>query len=259
MGSPAIRPPVPAFHPRDAVRARIDDPAIADLLYRTDAPAGIEELLPDPSDLWAITPALGRFIGRLIVERGRRSVLEFGAGSSSVVAAQALSLNGGGKLTSLEARPEWCADRWAQVEQRTAVDSALVGSRLGLRLGRGGAHFEYLEAAEALPARGPFDFVLVDGPPWFYGRDGAIPTAIAHLAPGAIVVLDDAARLGERRTVARWLQSYPGLRLAVHDPGFGRGIAILLFDGDAGFVARPGVALGTIAQAAMLAWRRLRM
>ena len=246
------------FRPSGAVRPRIDDAGLGELLYRTDAPDGVDALLPDPSDIWAITPELGRFIARTIVERRLKSVLEFGAGSSSVVSAHALSLNGGGRLTSLEARPEWCADRWARVEQEATVDAELVGSALVLRLGRHGAHFEYAEAAAALPARAPFDFVLVDGPPWFFGRDGAMCTMIAHLAPGAIIVLDDAARLGERQAIARWLACYPGLRLAVHDPGFGRGIGILQFDGDPTFVARPSVAIGTMAQAVRLAWSRMR-
>ena len=236
--------------------ATIVDAALGDLLRRTDVPAGVEELLPPQPDLWAITPELGRFLARLIVERRPRSVLEFGAGSSSVIAAHALSLIGGGRLTSLEAHPEWCAERWATVEEQAGVDSRLIGSGLEFRLDRRGARYEYAEARAALPGRAPYDMVFVDGPPWFCGRDGALHSAIAHLAPGAVIVLDDAARPGERRTIGRWLRNFPGLRLAVHDPGFGRGVAVLTFDGDATVAAPPAVALQTVAEAAVLAWRR---
>ena len=236
--------------------AEIHDPFLGELLRRTDVPDGIEALLPSEPDLWAITPQLGRFLARLIVERRPRSVLEFGAGSSSVVAAHALSLIGGGRLTSLEAQPEWCAGRWAQVERYPTVDARLVGSGLALIVDRHGPRYRYSAAADALPGRAPYDFVLVDGPPWFYGRDGALHSAIAHLAPGAVIVLDDAARAGERRTVARWLGAFPGLRLGAYDPGLGRGVAVMTFDGNTDAVSRPADMLDACFDAVKLAWRR---
>ena len=247
-----------AFSAAGPARAEVNDAALGALLHRNDAPDGVEELLPPQPDLWAITPALGRFLSRLIVERRVRSLLEFGAGSSSVISAHGLSMIGGGRLTSLEAHPEWCAERWARVERHRDVDARLIGSALALRVDRCGVRYEYAEAGGALPGRGPFDFVLVDGPPWFYGRDGAMHSAIAHLAPGAIVVVDDAARQAERRTVARWLRTFPGLRLAAYDPAFGRGIAVLTFDGNRNCVPHAGSALRTFPEAAALAWRRRR-
>lgn len=250
--------PAPTFSATGTARAEVNDAALGALLYRNDAPDGTEDLLPPQPDLWAVAPALGRFLSRVIVERRVRNLLEFGAGSSSVISAHALSMIGGGRLTSLEAHPEWCAERWARVERHRDVDARLVGSSLALRVDRCGVRYEYAQAAGALPGRGPFDFVLVDGPPWFYGRDGAMHSAIAHLAPGAIVVVDDAARQGERRTVVRWLRTFPGLHMAAYDPGIGRGIAVLTFDGNAERVPHAAIALRTLPEAAALAWRRRR-
>jgi predicted O-methyltransferase YrrM len=50
------------------------------------------------------------------------NILEFGAGSSSLVLATALSAAGGGKLTSVEQNPQWCIEKWAIVKQKENVD-----------------------------------------------------------------------------------------------------------------------------------------
>lgn len=59
-----------------------------------------------------------------------------------------------------------------------------------------------------LPAGLPRAFALVacDGPPWDArgGRYGLLPALVHHLAPGCVVLLDDAARPGEQAALARW-------------------------------------------------------
>ena len=89
------------------------------------------------------------------------------------------------------------------------------------------------ERRARFPRGGPFDFVLVDAPQSWVGRAGALHVAHAHLAPGAVIVVDDAGREGERNLIAGWLRAYPGLRLAAFDPEYGRlGVAVLVFDGN---------------------------
>ncbi|MGE5926930.1 MAG: hypothetical protein ACM357_06230, partial [Gemmatimonadota bacterium] len=106
-------------------------------------------------------------------------------------------------------------------------------SRLVFRAFRGGAAWCYERAPAVLAERGPFDLVLVDAPQSWIGRGGALHTAIPHLAKGALIVVDDAGREGERNLVGGWLRAYPGLRLAAFDPAFGRlGVAVLVFDGN---------------------------
>ncbi len=59
-----------------------------------------------------------------------------------------------------------------------------------------------------LPADLPGDLAMVacDGPPWDTrgGRYGLLPELASHLAPGCVVLLDDAARPGEQAALARW-------------------------------------------------------
>ena len=188
----------------------------------------VEAALPDGSASWPITPALGRLLGKAVIEGNRRRVLEFGAGSSSVVFAAALARVGGGSLTSIESAPEWCAEPWARVTATPGVDARLIAAQPRLRPTRGGFIYRFDEAARAIAERGPFDLVLVDAPQFYFGRDGALPLAWSVLAAGALIVLDDAAREGERYTIARWLRTFPGLELVAFEPDLGgRGVAVL--------------------------------
>jgi predicted O-methyltransferase YrrM len=58
----------------------------------------------------------------------------------------------------------------------------------------------------------PTDFALVvcDGPPGstLGGRYGLLPQMHAHLRPGCIILLDDAARPKEQQTLQRWTQEF---------------------------------------------------
>lgn len=47
-------------------------------------------------------------------------------------------------------------------------------------------------------------FALIDGPPGAIGRAGTLFALWPHLADGAVVWLDDAARRGERATLDAW-------------------------------------------------------
>jgi len=193
----------------------------------------IEEVIPDGSNRWAISPQLARFLARAITGRDLRSVLEFGAGGSSLVLARALSSIGGGTLTSVEQWPEWCKEPWARVEQTPNVDARLVAAQPRLALSRVGLTYAFRSARAAIASRRPYDLVVVDAPPRFYGRDGALPLSYAHLVPGAWVVLDDARRAAEQWTLFRWLRTYPGLRLMHFDAAFGgRGLAVLRYTGE---------------------------
>ncbi|MDQ3209319.1 MAG: hypothetical protein M3Q37_12045, partial [Gemmatimonadota bacterium] len=86
----------------------------------------------------------------------------------------------------------------------------------------------YASAQRTVAERGPYDLVFVDAPQRYYGRDGTLPLVAGSLRTGALLVLDDAGRFGERWAIRRWLQTYAGLELVVLDPEFGRyGVAVL--------------------------------
>ncbi|MGH7528518.1 MAG: class I SAM-dependent methyltransferase [Gemmatimonadales bacterium] len=193
----------------------------------------MEAVLPGDGASYAISPAIGRVLARLVLDGSARNVLEIGAGSSSRVLARALMHSGGGRLTSIEQSPHWCRDEWAEVTATHGVDALMLVATPRLRVLREGVYYAYAGAAEALAQRGPFDLLFIDAPQWYFGRDGGLHLAYDSLRQGAWIVLDDAGRPQERWAIRRWLQTYPGLEQVGFDSSLGRnGAAILRHSGD---------------------------
>lgn len=197
-----------------------------------DVPLDLDTILPRERNPWSLSDPMARTLARFVAGLGCRSVLEFGAGWSSVVLAHALQAAGGGRLTSVEHQPEYVGDCWDRVRRVPSVDAALVVLPLRSQLSRHGLLWRYDRLARNLAARAPFDLVVIDAPPGAYGRAAPLLDSYAMLAPGAVVVLDDASRSEERSAIVRWLATFPGLRLVVHDEGVQRGIAVLVHDGN---------------------------
>jgi hypothetical protein len=192
-------------------------------------PPGLQDAVAQCTGGWAIDVHLGSVLANVVLEVGAgASVLEFGAGSSSVLLTRALTAVGGGRLTSIEQDPAWCQELWAVVQREEAVEADMLVAPPAMTLGRLG-YFAYQGRARAgVQQRGPYDLVVVDAPQYYFGREGALPLVYDALAKGAWVVLDDAGRDGERWAVWKWMQTYPGLELAYYDATFGKnGIAIL--------------------------------
>ena len=146
---------------------------------------------------------------RLIEGRTRRSrpqtVVEFGAGASSLVAAQALARNGCGQLFSFDQHADfaahtrqWLASHGLSAHIRTAP---------------------LITAEEPWPGRwydhGPLpdqiDLLIVDGPPWTIHplTRGSAECLFDRIPPGGAVLLDDAARPGERIIATTWRKRWP--------------------------------------------------
>lgn len=210
---------------------RIDQAGLARLVAAgVSLPAEVEAVLPDGRDDYEISPALARVLAGIVLTLSPRSVLEFGSGRSSLVIARALSAVGGGRLTSVENAPEFGRGAWALAERSIGVDAQRVVSKVRVTLTPAGPFNGYVDAAPALSARAPYDLVLIDGPSGPLGRDWTMFAAIGHLRPGALVIVDDTARPGERRAVERWLRRWPGLSVLLDRPEMTRGATILRVD-----------------------------
>lgn len=148
------------------------------------------------------------FLTRIVdhIEAARpREVVELGAGASTLVTACALARFGGGRLTSfdqhgdfVEATRSWLADNGLSADLH---------------------HAPLVSAEPPWPAlwydlRGlpdAIDLLLIDGPPWTlhpYVR-GSAERLFDRIAPGGVVMLDDAARPGERIVARRWRERWP--------------------------------------------------
>ncbi len=126
----------------------------------------------------------GKLLQLLARLQGARSILEFGTlgGYSSILLARALAP--GGRLITLEAKPEF-----AEVA-RASIERAGLGDVVEIRVG---------PALETLPkldeeGRGPFDLVFIDADK--VNTPNYFAWALAHARPGSLIIADNVVRDG---------------------------------------------------------------
>jgi predicted O-methyltransferase YrrM len=209
-------------------RTRVQEVVRGDARY-----PDVDAAYPDTNSAWPIDRAMAGVLARLVIALGCHDIVEFGAGASSIVFARALAHGTGGRLTTVEEDTRWSGGIWAQVVATPRVDARMIASPVFFRASRVGVYHAYGRAAESEAIeRGPFDLVLVDAPDGYFGRDGALHAIYRALAPGALIVVDDARRRKERDMMARWLWTYPGLVVLDDEPALGHGTAVIGFTGD---------------------------
>src|SRR4029078_12902444 len=121
-----------------------------------------------------------------------------------------LAAEGGGRLTSIEHELGYLPrEAWARVEEMPFVNEALIITPLRRTLSVHGLLWSYEAARRHFRERAPFDLVFIDGPLRRYGRTSPLFDAYRYLSPGAVIVLDDAARPEEQTAIARWLATFP--------------------------------------------------
>lgn len=175
-----------------------------------------------PFSGWAASAELAATLVGLVLERKPQRVLELGSGASSVVIGYALERVGGGRLLSLDHDADYgrqTSDRLerhglsAHVEVRHAP---LVPQQID---GRERPWYDLSNAAlDTFAGAGGIDLVVVDGPPRESdpeARYPALPLLLDHLAPDAVIVLDDALRDEEQAALRRWTAEVPGLTVEV--------------------------------------------
>jgi predicted O-methyltransferase YrrM len=150
------------------------------------------------------------------IERQRpETVLELGCGASSLVVARALKNNGTGRLIScdqhatfVDATRAWLRENEVEAELRVAP----------LRPAPPGWPAVWYDHGP-LPAR--IDLLLIDGPPWTVHPfvRGAAETLFDRLSVGGTVMLDDAARPGERVVARRWRRRWPNFDFRLVNAG----------------------------------------
>ena len=173
---------------------------------------GLRSPLP-PTRGWAASPDVLAELVRQIDQRGTKTVVEAGSGVSTVIMAAAMERHGGGHVYALEHLPEMAAETRAQLAaQGLAASATIVEAPLGQVTIAGQSWPWYQIPKGALPSR--IDLVFVDGPPASTGplaRYPALPVLAGRLAPGALVVMDDARREEEREVAKRWLAENPDM------------------------------------------------
>lgn len=189
----------------------------AALLTRLDLP---DDALPHLGSWKADT----RFLTHIVdaIERLRPAVVvELGCGASSLVIARALQKHGGGRLVSYDqhqdfvtATGEWLATQGVSADIRHAPLAPPPGGWPGLWYQLGDVPHD-------------IELLVIDGPPWALHPlvRGAAEALFPRLADGAAILLDDAARPGERLVAQRWQRRWPQIDFRL-DPSGAKGTLI---------------------------------
>ena len=162
------------------------------------------DALPHLGSWKADTYFLWRIVGA--IEKLRpREVVELGCGASTLVIAKALQLNGEGRLTSLdqhagfvEATAKWLAGHDLDASLRHAP------------IAEDPSHWSHCwYDLPSLPQQ--IDLLVIDGPPWTLNPfvRGRAEVLFDRISPGGMILLDDAARPGERVVAQRWKRDWP--------------------------------------------------
>lgn len=166
-----------------------------------------------PAREWAMSPDILRLIADLIGKRKPLLVVEFGSGLSTVIASRCLQRNGHGALISFEHDKAFAERTLADLRQHRVDDVATIitAELKPLRLGNG--TFEWYDP-DPLERLEVIDMLIIDGPPGRLGplaRYPALPMVFSRLSNSGVVVVDDAARADETKTVSLWMEEFPQL------------------------------------------------
>jgi len=162
------------------------------------------DALPHLGSWKADTYLLHRIVDTIEAARPA-TVVELGSGATSLVIAKALAQHGNGRLHSYDshapfvsAMHEWLAEHALEADFRYAPLTTRDVRWPGLWY-----------ALVDVP--GSIDLLVIDGPPWAvhpFAR-GMAERLFPLIAPGGTVLLDDAARPGERYVARRWKKAWP--------------------------------------------------
>ncbi|MBI4641746.1 MAG: class I SAM-dependent methyltransferase [Candidatus Tectomicrobia bacterium] len=163
--------------------------------------------------LWSILPDTAHFLYHLLIEKKPRHILEFGSGVSTAVMAHAVAPHGG-VVYSLEHDEKWLRRTHEMAVVSGVTNYELIHAPLVESSFPGVENFVVYDPLR-IPSK-QFEFVFIDGPPGVKpehpGRRGTLYSCWPYLArPSAIIVLDDAEREGEQRTVMEWMRVFGGV------------------------------------------------
>lgn len=184
----------------------------ARLLDRLELPGNA---LPNLGSWKADTGLLNLIVDTVFDEKPKR-VVEFGVGATSLVTARALQLVGeGGSLIGfdqhsdfVQSTRQWLAKYHVEADLRHAPLTKSPNGWPGM----------WYNTGRIEPG---IDLLVVDGPPWTLHpfTRGAAEALFQLLSPRAIVLLDDAARPGERLVAAQWRKLHPQMEFTLWKGG----------------------------------------
>lgn len=161
---------------------------------------------------WPVSPDFVKVLISLIHEIKPSLIVETGSGVSTIISGYCLESIGHGTISSLD-HDEKFAEETRQNLIRHELNS--IGTIHHCPIG------EVTVGEEICPwytlpsnlTNSPIDLLVIDGPPANLGamaRYPALPLFFENLSEHAVILMDDAAREGERKIIERWMNMYKG-------------------------------------------------
>lgn len=172
------------------------------------------DALPNLGSWKADTYLLHRVVD-VIAELRPAHVVELGSGATSLVMAKALADHGDGSLHSYDQHRPFLAemDLWLA---ENGVSARFSHAPLAQRDPRWPGVWYALSDLPPV-----IDLLLIDGPPWSVHPfvRGMAERLFDRIPVGGIVMLDDAARPGERLVARRWRRDWPDFAFSYEGGG----------------------------------------
>lgn len=199
------------------LRLTIDNPSELDQLIINKSPGG-----------WSIDKAVSEALLRILRNFRVQKVVEIGAGYSSIVFHYGLAKEGKSyKVCSIEENVDWFKIPSELKNVVSMKNTHFMTGSLNFVFGYFGIHAQY-RIPERMNISNEIDLVFIDGPPYYFGREGGLDEIYSKLKPGCLIVLDDADRYTEQCVIYKWLKTFEGLELVFFQEKFGdKGLAIL--------------------------------
>lgn len=176
----------------------------------------------------AITPESLALLRHLVDSLDLETVLELGSGTSTLVLANDFRRKGRGHVTSIDDDARWAGQTARKVRDHGLDGFAEVRVAPLVPVETSGRAGHWYDVSFLDEGR-RFDLIFVDGPPAWRGdaqaRMPALHRLRRHLSDRGVLVLDDAARSGERAIAQQWRQAFPDLHFR-HVP-VGRGLLVV--------------------------------
>jgi predicted O-methyltransferase YrrM len=172
----------------------------------------------------AITPETLKLIQHLVDSLDVGSVLELGSGISTLLLANDFRRRNAGRVLSFDDDARWAEQTAAKLRHEKLDAFADVRVAPLVDVEAGGRHARWYDLA-SLDEAARFDLIIVDGPPAWHGdslvRLPALYRLRRHLSDKGVLVLDDAARDGERAVARQWQRDFPDLHFRMVQTGRG--------------------------------------
>lgn len=141
-----------------------------------------------------------------VIEAGPpRTVVELGSGATSLVIAKALTMHGAGQLHSYDSYAPFVGGMHEWLDEHGLAASFHHAPLTTRDVRWPGLWYALTEVP------GSIDLLVIEGPPWAvhpFAR-GMAERLFPLIVPGGTVLLDDAARPGERYVARRWKKAWP--------------------------------------------------